>query len=197
MAQLLQSDTIQLENNAYEIVQGRYNYILRIDDSRGNTILRFDGENNTEEEESEFDIKDPDDNVVATLRPRGNLRDSGYDIYSVVDDRVVATVDTGHILGATMKDPDSEEEIMSVDISKFRRLYATFGVWPINALVNKRWKFNSPKKGELGVLEENFSLNPFGKPTNELNLNNTTDLTRLEEFGILCIGTRALFWARF
>ena len=188
--------SIGLSDDKYTIVEGNINFIYRIDDSRGNTVLRFNME---EGEGDDYHIKDANDELVGIMGRHYNSpeipegHDGDYVIYSVIEDEPLASISLSWTTGAKVTNYNNSEEIVTVDVNNLRRLYAVFGKWPINALLTRKWKFNSPSKGQIGKLEENNSFNPFGKPTNELSFDKSVNLTDFEKLCVMGVGTIAVY----
>lgn len=115
---------IELKDNRYTIVEGKLENIYRIDDSSGNTVLRFDKEESTRDD---YHVKNADDELIGIIGRHNNSpeipegHDGNYVIYSVNDDKCLASISLPWTTGEKVTQFNSSGEIIFVDENYLRR----------------------------------------------------------------------------
>lgn len=187
---------IELKDHKYTIVEGNLENIYRIDDSQGDTVLRFDKEESTRDD---CHVKNADDELIGIIGRHKNTpeipegHDGNYVIYSVTDDTCLASIILPWTTGEKVTQFNNSDEIVFIDMNHLRRFYRIFTRWPMNALLTRKLEFKAPNKGEIGKLESDVPYNPLSKRTNELTFGQYENITDFEKFCVMALGIFALY----
>lgn len=135
--------------------------------------------------EAGYIIENADGEVIAKMGDRVVIDSvskdevgSGELVYSTLTDEILLEVNMNLTGGAEVIRYDSGETILTLESNRVRQLLSLIPV--ADFLFNEKWTIESASNGHVCTASENRWINPFSKPSKNINIRDDANLSILK-----------------